>query len=97
VNPRDEYRYAESGDLSIAYVIDGEGPPDVVLAHGFAGNVDEHGRHGFFARFDGPIRAVRCAQAIGEACKSSDSTYVRVSLRPSVPGSRSHRAERRIR
>ena len=36
---RDEFRYAKSGDLSIAYATYGEGPPDVVFAHGFAGNV----------------------------------------------------------
>ena len=37
---RDEFRYARSGDVSIAYVTDGEGPPDVVFAHGFAGNIE---------------------------------------------------------
>jgi class 3 adenylate cyclase len=36
----DEFRYARSGDLAIAYVTDGEGPPDVVFAHGFAGNIE---------------------------------------------------------
>lgn len=40
VNSRDEYRYAKSGDLSIAYVTDGQGPPDIVFAHGFAGNIE---------------------------------------------------------
>jgi class 3 adenylate cyclase len=40
VTPRDEYRYAKSGDLSIAYVTDGQGPPDVVFAHGFGGNIE---------------------------------------------------------
>ena len=37
---RDEFRYAKSGDLSIAYATYGEGPPDVVFAHGFAGNIE---------------------------------------------------------
>jgi class 3 adenylate cyclase len=40
MNPRDEYRYAKSGDLSIAYVTDGQGPPDIVFAHGFGGNIE---------------------------------------------------------
>jgi class 3 adenylate cyclase/pimeloyl-ACP methyl ester carboxylesterase len=40
VDPRDEFRYAKSGDLSIAYTTDGEGPPDIVFAHGFAGNIE---------------------------------------------------------
>lgn len=40
MDPRDEYRYAKSGDVSIAYVTDGEGPPDIVFAHGFAGNIE---------------------------------------------------------
>jgi class 3 adenylate cyclase/pimeloyl-ACP methyl ester carboxylesterase len=40
VDPRDEYQYAKSGDLSIAFVTDGQGPPDIVFAHGFAGNIE---------------------------------------------------------
>jgi class 3 adenylate cyclase len=40
VIPRDEFRYAKSGDLSIAYATYGEGPPDIVFAHGFAGNIE---------------------------------------------------------
>jgi class 3 adenylate cyclase len=40
VNPRDEFRYARSGDLAIAYATYGNGPPDIVFAHGFAGNIE---------------------------------------------------------
>jgi len=40
VASRDEFRYAKSGDLSIAYATYGDGPPDVVFAHGFAGNIE---------------------------------------------------------
>jgi class 3 adenylate cyclase/pimeloyl-ACP methyl ester carboxylesterase len=40
VDPRDEFRYARSGDLAIAYATYGEGPPDIVFAHGFAGNIE---------------------------------------------------------
>jgi class 3 adenylate cyclase len=40
VSPHDEFRYAKSGDLSIAYATYGEGPPDIVFAHGFAGNIE---------------------------------------------------------
>ena len=36
----DEFRYARSGDVAIAYATYGEGPPDVVFAHGFAGNIE---------------------------------------------------------
>lgn len=37
---RDEFRYARSGDVAIAYATFGEGPPDVVFVHGFAGNIE---------------------------------------------------------
>ena len=40
MSSRDEFRYAKSGDLAIAYATYGEGPPDVVFAHGFAGNIE---------------------------------------------------------
>lgn len=36
----DEFRYARSGDISIGYATYGEGPPDVVFAHGMAGNIE---------------------------------------------------------
>jgi class 3 adenylate cyclase/pimeloyl-ACP methyl ester carboxylesterase len=37
---RDEFKYAKSGDVSIAYATYGEGPPDIVFAHGFVGNIE---------------------------------------------------------
>jgi class 3 adenylate cyclase/pimeloyl-ACP methyl ester carboxylesterase len=40
VDARDEFRYARSGDVAIAYATYGEGPLDVVFAHGFAGNIE---------------------------------------------------------
>jgi class 3 adenylate cyclase len=50
-----------SGDLAIAYATYGEGPPDIVFAHGFAGNIEIeretpfqrsfHDRVASFARF----------------------------------------------
>jgi len=40
VSDRDEFRYAKSGDVAIAYAISGQGPRDVVFAHGFAGNIE---------------------------------------------------------
>jgi class 3 adenylate cyclase len=41
----DEFRYAMSGNVAIAYAVYGEGPRDVVFVHGFAGNIEiEHER-----------------------------------------------------
>jgi class 3 adenylate cyclase/alpha-beta hydrolase superfamily lysophospholipase len=37
---RDEFRYATSGDVSIAFTADGTGPPDIVFVHGFVGNIE---------------------------------------------------------
>lgn len=37
---RDEIRYARSGDVAVAYVVSGDGPRDVLFAHGFAGNIE---------------------------------------------------------
>ena len=36
----DAIKYAKSGDVAIAYAISGEGPRDLVFAHGFAGNIE---------------------------------------------------------
>jgi hypothetical protein len=36
---RDEIGYARSGEVAIGYVISGEGPRDLVFAHGLAGDV----------------------------------------------------------
>jgi class 3 adenylate cyclase len=35
-----EIRYALSGDVAIAYAVEGEGPVDLVYVHGFAGNLE---------------------------------------------------------
>jgi class 3 adenylate cyclase len=61
VDERDEFRYAYSGDVAIAYATWGEGPPDIVFVHGFAGNIEVeretphirafHDRIASFARF----------------------------------------------
>ncbi|HEY6961574.1 MAG TPA: adenylate/guanylate cyclase domain-containing protein [Gaiellaceae bacterium] len=37
---RDVFRYARSGDVAIAYAVFGQGPPDLVFVHGFAGNIE---------------------------------------------------------
>lgn len=37
---RDEFRYAMSGNVAIAYAVYGEGPTDIVFVHGFAGNIE---------------------------------------------------------
>jgi class 3 adenylate cyclase len=37
---RDEFGYAKSGDVAIAYAVSGDGPRDLVFVHGFAGNVE---------------------------------------------------------
>jgi pimeloyl-ACP methyl ester carboxylesterase len=34
-------KYAQSGDVNIAYQAIGQGPPDLVLVHGRVSNVDE--------------------------------------------------------
>jgi len=33
-------RYTQSGDVSIAYAINGEGPIDVVFVHGYMSNLE---------------------------------------------------------
>jgi class 3 adenylate cyclase/pimeloyl-ACP methyl ester carboxylesterase len=40
VDVRDEFHYARSGDVAIAYAVYGDGPPDIVFVHGFAGNIE---------------------------------------------------------
>jgi class 3 adenylate cyclase len=61
VDEHDEFRYAYSGDVAIAYAVYGDGPPDIVFVHGFAGNIQIeqetphtrafHDRIASFARF----------------------------------------------
>jgi class 3 adenylate cyclase/alpha-beta hydrolase superfamily lysophospholipase len=36
----DEFKYAKSGDVSIAYAVTGSGPPNLVFVHGFVGNIE---------------------------------------------------------
>ena len=45
-----EIRYAASGDVSIAYAVLGEGPPDLVFVYGFVGNLDFALENPYFAR-----------------------------------------------
>jgi class 3 adenylate cyclase len=52
---RPDTRYVDVGGAEVGYQIVGHGLPDVVYISGF-------GR--FFAAFDSPARAVRCASAI---------------------------------
>jgi pimeloyl-ACP methyl ester carboxylesterase len=40
VDERDEFRYGKSGDVAVAYGVYGDGPPDIVFAHGFSGNIE---------------------------------------------------------
>jgi len=35
-----DIRYAQSGDVSIAYRVMGEGPLDLIFVHGFVGNIE---------------------------------------------------------
>ena len=37
---RDEFKYAQSGDVSIAYAVAGSGPRTVVFVHGFVSNIE---------------------------------------------------------
>lgn len=36
----DEFKYAKSGDVSIAYAVYGDGPLDLVFVHGFVSNIE---------------------------------------------------------
>jgi len=68
-----EIRYARSGDVSIAYLVHGDGRwAEVVERHHamvrrhldrFRGSEMDTAGGGFFATFDGPIRAICCAQS----------------------------------
>jgi len=40
VRPVDRIKYARNGEVAIAYAIIGEGPRDLLFAHGFAGNIE---------------------------------------------------------
>lgn len=71
-----ETRYAQSGDVSIAYRVAGEGPFDLVYVPPAVSNVElafeDEDRSAFFASFDGPARAIRCASAIRDALRGID-------------------------
>jgi pimeloyl-ACP methyl ester carboxylesterase len=51
VADRDRIKYAKSGDVSIAYAVSGQGPPDLVFFHGFAGNIEIENEIPFQAAF----------------------------------------------
>jgi pimeloyl-ACP methyl ester carboxylesterase len=44
-------RYAKSGDVSVAYQVVGEGPPDLVLVPGFVSHVEAAWEWPYLARF----------------------------------------------
>ena len=48
---RDRIKYAKSGDVAIAYAVSGQGPPDLVFFHGFAGNIEIENEIPFQAAF----------------------------------------------
>jgi class 3 adenylate cyclase len=56
-------RYTQSGDVSIAYAISGEGPPDVVFVHGYIGNLEveweDPGHVAFFTKLAAASRVIR--------------------------------------
>jgi class 3 adenylate cyclase len=59
-----ETRYARSGDVSIAYQeLEGDGPTDIVFAHGFVGNLEVEAENprceAFFERLRPPGRLIR--------------------------------------
>jgi class 3 adenylate cyclase/pimeloyl-ACP methyl ester carboxylesterase len=51
VADRDRIKYAKSGDVAIAYAVSGQGPPDLVFVHGFAGNIEIENEHPIPAGF----------------------------------------------
>jgi class 3 adenylate cyclase len=46
-----EIRYALSGDVSIAYAVQGDGPVDLVYVHGFVGNLDAELQSAYYRPF----------------------------------------------
>src|SRR5438128_3954638 len=44
-------RYAKSGDVSVAYQVVGDGPPDLVLVPGFVSHVEAAWEWPYLARF----------------------------------------------
>jgi pimeloyl-ACP methyl ester carboxylesterase len=58
-----EIRYTQSGDVSIAYAISGEGPVDIVFVHGYMSNLEveweDPGHVAFFAALASAARVIR--------------------------------------
>jgi class 3 adenylate cyclase/pimeloyl-ACP methyl ester carboxylesterase len=58
-----EIRYTQSGDLSIAYAISGEGPVDIVFVHGYMSNLEveweDPGHVAFFTALASAARVIR--------------------------------------
>jgi class 3 adenylate cyclase/pimeloyl-ACP methyl ester carboxylesterase len=58
-----EIRYTQSGDVSIAYAINGEGPIDVVFVHGYISNLEveweDPGHVAFFTKLASAGRVIR--------------------------------------
>jgi class 3 adenylate cyclase/alpha-beta hydrolase superfamily lysophospholipase len=56
-------RYTQSGDVSIAYAISGQGPPDIVFVHGYIGNLEveweDPGHVAFFTKLAAASRVIR--------------------------------------
>ena len=54
-------KYAHSGDVNIAYQAIGEGPPDLVLVHGWVSNVDETWTEASLRQFQARLARARFA------------------------------------
>jgi class 3 adenylate cyclase/alpha-beta hydrolase superfamily lysophospholipase len=58
-----EVRYTQSGDVSIAYAINGEGPVDIVFVHGYISNLEveweDPGHVAFFTKLASAGRVIR--------------------------------------
>ena len=58
-----DIRYTQSGDVSIAYAINGEGPIDVVFVHGYMSNLEveweDPGHVAFFTKLASAGRLIR--------------------------------------
>ena len=61
--PAPEIRYTQSGDVSIAYAINGEGPIDIVFVHGYISNLEveweDPGHIAFFTNLGSAARVTR--------------------------------------
>lgn len=50
-----DIRYAHSGDVSIAYIVAGEQPLDLVFVHGYVGNLEVMAQNRLSAQFFDPL------------------------------------------